>query len=214
MLDVTATSNMTDHNKLKIVLEGWMLGKGYHQALRARSMAAKIHVGLRKDGVTPEIAHMDSIAGYLQTIIPSLLYPDETLCVAYLHDCREDYDVSDAEIRVPFGDRVADGVEAMSKVINGVKKDERKVFADIARSPVASIVKPGDRIHNFQSMVGVFTLPKQKEYLLEGETFFLPMIKEARGYFPEQRLAYQNARHILLSQIALIKAIHRAAEAA
>jgi hypothetical protein len=73
---------------------------------------------------------------------------------------------------------------------------------------VASIVKPADRIDNQGSMVGVFTIEKQKSYIVETQEFILPALKEAKRRFPEQELAYENLKGMLSSQISLLQAVH------
>jgi hypothetical protein len=67
-------------------------------------------------------------------------------------------------------------------------------------------------MHNLQTMVGVFTFEKQKTYIVEVRVLFLPMLKAARRNFPQQVLAYENIKHVLLSQIELIEAMHVAVE--
>jgi hypothetical protein len=37
-------------------------------------------------------------------------------------------------------------------------------------------------------------------------------LKEARRLFPKQEPAYENIRHVLVSQIELLRAVHRARE--
>ena len=70
-----------------------------------------------------------------------------------------------------------------------------------------------DVIHNLRTMVGVFKLIKQKEYVEEVLRLFLPMIKKARRLFPHQVNAYENIKHMLETQIELIRAVHSAMEA-
>ena len=65
---------------------------------------------------------------------------------------------------------------------------------------------------NLQSMVGVFKLEKQKEYIREVHDLFFPMLKKARRLFPHQVNAYENIKHILESQIQLIEAVHAATD--
>lgn len=196
-------------NKLQISMRYWLLGRGYNLALKAMEFGAEHHTGFRKDGVTPEFNHQISIAHYLRTL-PGLLFPEETLATAFLHDVSEDYHVDRETLAAKFGPRVADAVWRMTKEFRGVRRAEAEVFTAIAQCPIASIAKAADRIHNFQSMVGVFKLEKQKVYIEEGEEHFLPMIKKARRLFPEQEPAYENAKHMLRSQMDLIRAIHAA----
>lgn len=199
--------------KRRISLRYWLLGRGYFNAVSAMEFAADYHTGKRKDGVTPEFDHQISIAHYVRTMIDMLEFPEETLCVIFLHDVREDFDVADSVIRTLWGDRVANAVDAMTKVFRGEKRDEKTVFAAIAKDQIASVAKGADRIHNHQTMVGVFTTAKQKGYLMETDEHFMPMLKSARRQFPRLEPVYENIKHVLTSQMALIRAIH-AAEAA
>ena len=161
---------------------------------------------VRKDGVTPEFAHPVGVANYVRTL-PSLIDVETSICVALLHDVREDYDVSDAEIGELFGSGVATGVDLMTKKFRGVRRDDVALFEQMAFSPVASVVKPSDRINNQNSMVGVFTPNKLAEYIEETQTLFLPMIKKARARFPQQEPAYVNVQLMLESQVAFVNAV-------
>jgi (p)ppGpp synthase/HD superfamily hydrolase len=201
---------MEKFSKRRISLHYWLLGKGYLKALKAMDFAAEYHKGTRKDGVTPEFDHQISIAHYVRTLLPSLEFAEETLCVIFLHDVCEDYHVSREEIERQFGTRVADAVWRMTKTWRGQKMDEARLFEAMAECPIASIAKGADRIHNLQSMVGVFTPEKQKTYMGEVRDLFLPMLKKARKLFPQQEAAYENIKHMLTSQLELIGAIHAA----
>lgn len=97
-------------------------------------------------------------------------------------------------------------MDAISKVVEGVKKDPAAYREGLARNPLASICKGVDRIHNQSSMVGVFTREKQLAYLEETDTLLLPMLKTARRTFPEQEAAYENIKFILMGQATLIRA--------
>lgn len=205
--------------KKALTLRQYLAGAGhndasYNDALIAMEFASRHHTGFRKDGTTPEFDHQVSIALFATTL-PNLTYRAEVITTIFYHDLREDYHITEAEIRAKhplaskdFLDRVCRAVENMTKEWRGVKKDEVQLFNAMADDPVASISKGCDRIHNFQSMVGVFKLSKQKEYIAEGKRLFLPMLKTARKQFTHQALAYENIKHMLLSQIELIEAMH------
>lgn len=203
---------MDDFQKRRLVLRSQLIGRRYFNALQAMEFATKYHVGLRKDGVTPEFDHQISIALYALTL-PDVIYPEELIATIMLHDVREDYDITDGEIRALFTDkefahRVANAVNNMTKVWRGEKKDEQTLFDEMSRDPIASIAKLCDRIHNFSSMVGVFTIDKQREYIKEANDLFFPMGKKARRNFPHQVTAYENCKFVLETQIALIQALH------
>lgn len=211
------TSAEARFKKKLLTLRQQLIGAGYFNALKALEFALQYHKGTRRDKVTPEFMHQVEIALFAMTL-PNLGHREEVIATIMLHDVREDYNVTDAEIRAlfdnqGFADRVSRAVENMTKEFRGVKKDEQALFDAMAEDPIASIAKGCDRIHNLQSMVGVFKLLKQKAYIQEVLDLFLPMLKKARRNFPHQVLAYENIKHMLTSQIELIQALHIAMEA-
>ncbi|MCA8879432.1 MAG: HD domain-containing protein [Rhodobacteraceae bacterium] len=190
------------YEKLRIAVRYWMLGRNYHVALRAMEFGQDWHRGRRRDD-NPEFSHQVWQASYIRTLEAHLLHPEETLAAAFLHDVVEDYPVSLPEIELAFGERVAHAVDRLSKKVSGKKKDPQAYFRDLAQDPIASVVKGCDRIHNHQSMVGVFDAAKQKSYLDETQADILPMLKLARRRFTQQEPAYENIRHLLMAQMQL-----------
>lgn len=196
-------------NKVK-VLRYFLLGKGWYRALKALDCGMEIHTGFRKDKITPEYLHQVEIALYLTTLIDSLLFPEETIVTALLHDTPEDYPtlLGHRDVEIKFGERVGRSVFCMDK--NG--KTEDAYFISLSEDPIASVAKGGDRSHNIRTMPGVFTLEKQVKYKEEVREHFLPMLKRARRLFPEQTHAYENIKHVFGIQIELLDSIHEAAQ--
>jgi len=197
------------YERLSIALKYFLLGKGYNLALEALQFAKQKHDGFRKDGITPEFCHQVEIALYLTTL-KGIREEENTLIVALLHDIIEDTDTNRETIEARFGKSIADSVWAISKKVNGTAKYAHEnadlvYYDDCANDLRASIVKAADRIHNVNSMAGVFSTEKQVSYVNEVEHFFLPMIKKAEGLFPDQFFAYINAKHMLKSQVALVR---------
>ncbi len=199
------------HKKLRSAMRYFLQGRNYHTALKAMTFAETYHNGTRKDNVTPEFDHQVRIAHFVRTL-PDLIYPEDTLTVVFLHDVPEDYDVEHEEISTKFGIQVSKSTELVTKVYKGMYKNHGIYFDEISRDAIASIVKGADRVHNLQSMIGVFDTKKQQKYIQEVKDFFLPMLKEARRNFPEQEAAYENIKHMLVSQVELIEALHKAVE--
>jgi (p)ppGpp synthase/HD superfamily hydrolase len=200
---------MSKFLKMKIALRHWLLGMGvnepnYLKCVEALDFAIGYHNGLRKDNVTPEFEHQITIAMYIRSISKSLEKPWVTICVALLHDVCEDYDVPYAIIENRFGSEVAKSTEAMTKVYLGIHKTDEQYFNGISHDMHASVIKGGDRIHNLQSMCGVFSNTKQMEYITEASEGILPAIKIAKRNFPRQEMAYENIKLIMESQIQLI----------
>ena len=107
---------------------------------------------------------------------------------------------------------LGNGVDLMSDVdAQGKDRPLEVYFPAMVASPLASLAKGIDRMHNFQSMIDTFTLEKQERYISETRQHILPMMKAARKRYTQQEPAYQNVKHVLLTQMDLILAMHRAA---
>lgn len=197
---------VTLYQRQRIALRYWLMGAGYFRAVEAMEFAESYHTGLRKGG-QPEFSHQVAIASWVRTLASGLLHPEDTIAVAFLHDTREDFGVSDEEIRGRWGDAVADAVDAMTKEFRGERRDEKSVFDAISGDPRASVAKAGDRIHNLSTLLGAFTAPKIQAYLEETEAYFFAMLKAARRRFPTQEPAYENAKLMMRSQVDLLGAV-------
>lgn len=213
--NIPMTEPPVQFRKLRITLRYLLQGAAdqdprYLVPLKAFEFAANLHQGTRKDGVTPEFMHQIDVALYVRTLSKSLMYPAETIAAALLHDTVEDYEVSLDDVANRFGDRVAHAVKRLTKVLNGRRLADEEYFEAMLDCPIASVVKGGDRINNQQTMLGVFRLAKQQEYISESETHILPMIKAARRRYPEQEAAYENLKLVLRSQVQLLRAVHAA----
>ena len=200
------------HIKQLAVMRGWLDGKGYFKAADALEYVRQMEQGTRKDGNTPKFHHQLSIARLVSTLAPHLLYPEETITAAFLHDVLEDHGdvVSREYLESRFGKRVTDAVWNLSKKCNGLTKSYELYFSEMSACPIASVVKLADRAHNVQTMVGVFTVEKQKSYLHEVDTYFFPMVRVARRLHPRQYGAYENLKILLRCQAGLIRHMHEA----
>lgn len=179
----------------------WLLGRDYHVALSAFEFAKQFHVGLRKDGVSPEFSHQMFIASYARTLVPSLMHPEETLATIFLHDICEDYPVSFGDIEARFGQAVRRPVELLTKKKDGMRIPDDVYYGGMANDPVASIAKGLDRGHNILTMVSAgWSVEKQERYLAEVFELSLPMLKKARRLFTQQEPAYENVKALLLIQ--------------
>jgi len=193
---------MTDRfDKLYIALKFRLHGMGYFKALNALEIAKEIHDGYRKDGKTPEFQHQLEIALYIMTL-KDIEQLEDTIIVALLHDTDEDYphDLSH-EQKQQFDGFSIQRIEMLNKH-RAVSMEE--YFRMIGNDRVCSLVKGVDRINNFQSMHGAFTIEKQIKYAVEVKEFFLPMLKRARKKYPKQMDAYYNIENMLKSQYQLV----------
>lgn len=192
---------MERYGKLRVALYYYLLGRGYTTAMKAFNYAARWHQGLRKDNMTPEFQHQVEIALYLSTL-KGVINEERVLSIALLHDLLEDkMDVTQEVLEKEFGGSIAQDCEYLNKK----EKSSDMYFRWISAGKDISLVKGADRVHNMNSMKGVFSPAKQKEYTAEVETYFLPMLKRARKAHPEQLQAYTNIEYMLRSQINLLR---------
>lgn len=197
-----------NYTKLKTAIRYWMLGREYHLAHKAMEFGLQYHTGLRKDGVMPEFQHQVSQASFARTLEPHLIYPDETLATIFLHDVVEDTEVDSATIFAEFGEQIGTSVELMTNQVLGIKKPLHIYYGEMQFDAIASFAKGCDRIHNHQTMVGVFTPEKIDEYMIETNDHVIPMLKAARRRFPKQEPAYLNIKHVLMTQMELLQAFN------
>jgi (p)ppGpp synthase/HD superfamily hydrolase len=201
-----------DYAKQKAALRHWLNGRRYYMAARALDLAEGKHTGFRKDGKTPEFAHQVWIGGFLRALSPMLPHPEQAIAIGILHDTPEDYGVTRDELSELFDKMTTDASLRLSKYRDGVKLPNEVYYAGLAEDPMAALAKGVDRTNNQGSMVGVFTREKQEEQILETKKFVLPLLKTARRRFPEYEPAFEIVKQMLVSRVALIEAIHRAAD--
>lgn len=198
------------HEKQKIAMRVWLEGRRYWVALKAMGIVLDLEKGTRKDGYTPKFHHQLSVARLLTTLEPHLINPELTIACAFLHDILEDHgDIWTRErLEEEFGKTVADAVWRLTKKSRGLVKTPESYYGEIAKCPIASIVKPVDRAHNLITMPGVFSMEKQVCYLGELEEYYYPLIRAARRTFPHQYPAYENLKINLRCQHRLLELYH------
>ncbi len=196
-----------------IALRFWLLGREFRTAVRALEFGARYHDGKRDDG-NPEYSHQVAMAHFGRTL-PIPHHAMETLLILLcLHDLCEDYpeEVSFEDLDAIFGRRIGALARLFSKVHGGVKMDNVAYYAGLLSDPLTALGKGIDRVHNIGSMVGGFSIERQKKYIEETEKLVLDLIKKARRAYPEFEAALENIKHSLEAHLKLIKAIHAAAE--
>jgi (p)ppGpp synthase/HD superfamily hydrolase len=202
--------SFTRSDKAKLHVRSYLEGRKFFRALEAMELCLKYHNGLRKDGVTPEWFHQFSIVMYLMTLEDALVTLDSDAeafyIVAFLHDIVEDYDYPLETVAEKFGGHIAKAVELISKKY-GYRKTNSDYYKAMSINFLASVVKGADRIHNFQTMIGVFTHEKQESYMDDCRENILPMLKLARKAFPILRPVYENLKHMLTMQMMLIEEV-------
>lgn len=108
-----------------------------------------------------------------------------TLMIALLHDVVEDSDVTIEEIKALFGDKVAEGVDLLTKNID-FKDDityQNKYFWHLKRAPKkVQLVKLADRLDNLRELVTCGDITKQRKYILDTSYHYLTWAKGINPY--------------------------------
>ena len=103
---------------------------------------------------------------------------DNVLAAALLHDVVEDTDTSPDEL--PVGEEVREAVRLLSHNTYGEEKDKEKnkplYYGNIAKNPMAALVKCMDRCNNLSTMADGFKKPKMVKYVKQTEEFVLPLL--------------------------------------
>jgi (p)ppGpp synthase/HD superfamily hydrolase len=195
------------HRKQLSVMRGFLEGRQYYTAMEAMELVRNTEIGTRKDQITPQFHHQLSVARLVSTLLPHLMFPEETLAAAFLHDLLEDHgdEWTREKLEAKFGKVISDAVWCLSKKSNGMSKSAESYYGALARCPISSTIKCADRAHNIQTMHGVFTLEKQHAYVGEVSQWYYPMIRQARRSFPRQYGAYENLKILLRCQCRLVE---------
>lgn len=122
---------------------------------RAASFAARCHHGqMRKDGLTPYVAHPFRVA---MTVRQVFGVDDEVaLAAALLHDVIEDTTADYDDLREQFGKEVADTVAALTKDMRLPEEDREPAYDRqlLAASWQTRLVKLADVYDNFCESAG------------------------------------------------------------
>jgi len=191
--------------KLYAKVSGWLEGLNYHLAMQALVFARNRHTGTRKDGVTPEFSHQLHMARFLKNLAVLVKNPQRVAALICIHDTVEDGLATLSDVRQVFPPDITKAVEKLSKIVGGEKMPNVVYYFCMLDDVDVCLVKGIDRMHNIESMPGVFTLEKQRSYLEETEQFTLPMLKEARQRYPDHAEAFDIISHILKSYIIIIR---------
>jgi guanosine-3',5'-bis(diphosphate) 3'-pyrophosphohydrolase len=138
---------------------------------RAFDFACERHADQRRHSGDEFITHPVGVA----QICAGMRLDTKTLCAALLHDTVEDTTASLDDVRVEFGEEIAQLVDGVTKLtgITFESRDERqaenyrKMMVAMATDVRVILIKLADRLHNMRTLGA---LPKQKQTLKSHET--------------------------------------------
>jgi len=153
------------------MLEGYLDEGQIAEVYRAYLLGAEAHDGQTRGTGEPYIYHPIEAA----RILAEMHLDHRSIVAAVLHDVIEDTGVTKEDLRVQFGDEVAELVDGVSKLshlkartrVEAQAENLRKMFMAMAQDLRVILVKLADRLHNMRTLGG---LPAQKRRRIARET--------------------------------------------
>ncbi|QQG36475.1 MAG: hypothetical protein HYS17_01395 [Micavibrio aeruginosavorus] len=207
----------------------WLEHHDYHHALSCLNLLRDLKgQQKREDGLTPAILHELSQSCYTIALADSgYTLPDTEalLCLNFTHDLgeefgvsregllnhwRQDQTLSGCNIHQGWLESLSTQFSRMAKKMNNVslfplagnptKTDHEQYFYAMMADPVTAMAKFLDRIHNMATMIGVKSIPKQREYLKETVTLRDILFLAAQTW-PQYKPALLTMNKIVTTQI-------------
>ena len=149
---------------------------GLTQTLAALPLMREKHAGAERAGSdVPYYVHPLTMACHA---LAMNIADDDVLATALLHDVVEDTDTQPEEL--PVCDRVREAVCLLSYNTYGGEEDREGIkplyYGNIAKNPLAALVKCMDRCNNLSTMADGFRKPKMVKYVKQTEQYVLPLL--------------------------------------
>lgn len=160
---------------------------GWNQVLAALPFMKEKHANHepRKGlGNEPYISHPLTLACYL---LAAGIRDGDAVAAALLHDVVEDAEPPVTPEELPVNDRIREAVRLVSHNTYPGNKEKNKpvYFGNIAKNPLAALIKCVDRYHNLSTMADGYTRDELIRYIRQSETYVFPLldvIKQAPEY--------------------------------
>jgi len=150
---------------------------------RAFEFARKAHEGVKRRSGEPYILHPIAVA---QICVEEMGLGSTSICSALLHDVVEDTEFTTEDIKVLFGDVIANIVEGLTKISGGIfgnKQAEnfQKLILTIPDDVRVIMIKMADRLHNMRTLDAMSPIKRQT---ITGETLFIYVpLAQRLGFF-------------------------------
>ncbi len=171
--------------------------------MKAYNMANNAHKGVKRASGKPYITHPVAVANFLAIMRVDI----DSICAGLLHDVVEDTNITKEDIKLEFGDDVAEIVDGVTKINKledidpstlSVSLDEKnpenlrmlnrkKIIDSLLYDPRIIIVKLADRLHNMLT-IGYKTPIKQKSKAAETLELYVPLANKLGIYRIQQEL--------------------------
>ncbi len=141
---------------------------------KAFNVALKAHEGMRRKSGEPYIFHPLNVA---IICIDEIGLGATSIVAALLHDVVEDTDITLADIKHMFGDKVAMIIDGLTKIKGAFDKDTsqqaenfRKMILTLSEDVRVILIKLADRLHNMRTLN---SLEQEKQFKIASETSYI-----------------------------------------
>lgn len=142
---------------------------------KAFNLANEAHRGARRRSGEPYIMHPIAVA---RIVCREIGLGSTSICSALLHDVVEDTDYTVEDIKVLFGEKIAQIVDGLTKISSGMFGDQvssqaenfRKLLLTMSDDIRVILVKIADRLHNMRTLG---SMAPAKQYKIAGETMYI-----------------------------------------
>ena len=142
---------------------------------KAFNLANEAHKGARRRSGEPYIMHPLAVA---RIVSREMGLGSTSISAALLHDVVEDTDYTVEDIRMMFGDKIAQIVDGLTKISSGMFGDNvsaqaenfRKLLLTMSEDIRVILIKIADRLHNMRTLS---SMTPAKQFKITGETLYI-----------------------------------------
>ena len=142
---------------------------------KAFNFANQAHKGIKRRSGEPYIMHPLAVA---QIVCNEIGLGSTSICAALLHDVVEDTDYTVEDIENIFGPKIAQIVDGLTKISDGIFGDRasaqaenfKKLLLTMSDDIRVILIKIADRLHNMRTLGSM--LPN-KQFKIAGETLYI-----------------------------------------
>ena len=142
---------------------------------RAYNMAKEAHKGARRRSGEPYIMHPLAVA---RIVSREMGLGSTSISASLLHDVVEDTDYTVDDIRALFGDKIAQIVDGLTKISQGMfgenvsaqAENFRKLLLTMSDDIRVILIKIADRLHNMRTLS---SMSPTKQFKITGETLYI-----------------------------------------
>ena len=184
-------SRLFDEEEMYTYIETFCSSKGLSQTVRVLPYVKEKHEGqFRKSVKINDFGNPEKIPYINHPLLMTChaislgLLDDSLLSAMLLHDVCEDCGVLVSEL--PVNDETKEIVRLVTKTEDfDTPGGDKRYFEAIANNTKASLVKIIDRCNNLSGMTSCYTEKRMAEYILETNTYIMPLLEKIHIEHPE-----------------------------